>query len=240
MIYHAQSNEEVNMSGLAKVEKQNLSQRVYVEIRKALMNGQYAPGDRLRIAELSELLGTSITPVREAIFRLASEQALDVTAATSIVVPQLDLTTVKEIALMRILLEGAAAGEAAKVANSAQIRQLEKIQDLFIKSSATSPTEAAKHNRDFHFELMSIGNLPNLFGVVETLWVRMGPLLNTFHAQVPKRNIFNKKHPHYKVLEGLKSKDSEVAKTAIQDDIRWGERVLEEWMSGRSVRDIYA
>src|SRR6218665_3771169 len=99
------------MAELGRVEKQNLPERVYVEIRNALMNGQYPPGERLRIAVLAEVLGTSITPVREAIFRLASEKALEITAATSIIVPQIELDTVREIQLMRRLLEGAAAAQ---------------------------------------------------------------------------------------------------------------------------------
>ena len=82
--------------------------------------------------------------------------------------------------------------------------------------------------------------MPNLSAIVEAMWVRMGPLLNTFHAKVPRRNIFNNKHPHFRVLEGLKAGDPEVASGAIQEDIRWGERVLTEWMSGRSVEEIYA
>jgi DNA-binding GntR family transcriptional regulator len=62
---------------LKTIEKENLSSRVYSEIRNALMNGQYEPGERLRISALAEQLGVSITPVREAIFRLVSEQGLE-------------------------------------------------------------------------------------------------------------------------------------------------------------------
>ncbi len=228
------------MAELARLEKQNLSQRIYHEIRNALMNGQYAPGSRLRIGELAETLGTSITPVREAIFRLASEQALEVTAATSVAVPELDLATVHEIQLMRVLLEGAAAAAAARRITAREIEQLTRLQEQFIKASATHPRDAARRNRDFHFALLAAGQLPNLSAIVEAMWVRMGPLLNTFHAKVPRRNIFNNKHPHFRVLEGLKAGDPEVASGAIQEDIRWGERVLTEWMSGRSVEEIYA
>ncbi len=47
------------------------------------MDGQLSPGERLTIAGIAEQFGTSITPVREAIFRLVSERALDMRAATS-------------------------------------------------------------------------------------------------------------------------------------------------------------
>jgi DNA-binding GntR family transcriptional regulator len=228
------------MADLAPVSRNNLSQLVYSELRGALMNGQYSPGERLRIADLAEGLGTSITPVREAIFRLVSEQALSMTAATSISVPELDLPTIREIQLMRVLLEGAAAEAATSRISDKEIEQLERMQEQFIKASASNPREGAKRNRQFHFQLMAAAKLPSLTVVVESLWVRMGPLLATFHAQVPKRNIYNDEHPHYRALQGLKSRNPNVVRQAMEEDIRWGERVLSEWLSGRSVDEIYA
>lgn len=231
---------DVDMAGLERVEKRNLSERVYEEIRGALMNGQYVPGDRLRIATLAESLGTSITPVREAIFRLVSEKALEITASTSVMVPQLDPGSLREIQLMRRLLEGSAAARAAELATARDVEALVRVQEKFIRASATNPSEAARRNRDFHFGLMAVAQLPNLFDVVESMWVRMGPLLNTFHTQVPKRNIFNDHHPHFKVLEALRANNAEKAEQAIAEDIDWGERVLIEWMSGRSVDKIFS
>lgn len=228
------------MATYLHVDKDNLSQRVYTEIRSALMNGMYVTGERLRIGVLAEAFGTSNTPVREAIFRLVSEQALEVTAATSISVPKLSVATVSEIQLMRSLLEGVTAGEAARKASKKEIGQLEKIQEQFVKASATSTDDAVKRNREFHFELMAISRLPNVLAVVESLWVRMGPLMNTFHTQVPKQNIYNESHPHYKVIEGLKHRNPDLATSAIREDIQWGERVLTEWMNGRSVENIRA
>jgi len=228
------------MTELVRVEKQNLSQKVYARIRDALMNGQYQPGDRLRISELAASLGTSITPVREAVFRLASEQALEIIAATSVFVPKLDMATVHEIQLMRSLLEGAAAAEAAKRITPEEVDALAVIQECFIKASSTDARDAAKRNRDFHFGLLNAAHLPSLSAVVETLWVRMGPLLNTFHATVPSQSIYVDSHPHYKVLEGLRKGDADMAAAAIREDIQWGERVFMAWMSGRSVANVRA
>jgi DNA-binding GntR family transcriptional regulator len=224
------------MKELARVEKSNLSSRAYDGIRNALMNGQYVPGDRLRISSLAETLGTSITPVREAIFRLVSEQALEMTAATSIMVPELDQGTVAEIQLMRSLLEGASAERAAVRVTRAEIQHLAETHDRFIEAVASSPAEAAQVNRDFHFELMAAAQMPNVYATVEALWVRMGPLLHTFHSHLPKRAISNRSHPHYRVLAGLRKHDPVATAQAIQEDIAWGERVLLEWMAAGSAR----
>jgi GntR family colanic acid and biofilm gene transcriptional regulator len=221
------------MTQLPRVEKSNLSSRVYDEIRSALMNGNYVPGDRLRISDLAESLGTSPTPVREAIFRLVSEQALQMTAATAITVPELAPETVSEIQLIRRLLEGASAEIAAKNVTSRQIEKLRQTHDLFIKSFLTNPRDAARLNRNFHFELVDLAKLPNLHNLLESLWVRMGPLLHVFHTEMQGTQINVDNHPHYRVLRGLEKHDPVETSDAIREDIQWGETVLLNWMASR-------
>ena len=63
----------------------------------ALVEGRYEPGEKLTIAGLAKELGVSITPVRETIFRLASEKALEMKAATAIHVPELTPDQMREI-----------------------------------------------------------------------------------------------------------------------------------------------
>ena len=53
-----------------------LGSNVYAQLRNALITGGLKPDDRLRIRELAAQLGTSVTPVRDAILQLAKEKAL--------------------------------------------------------------------------------------------------------------------------------------------------------------------
>ena len=62
---------------MAKIESGSLSARIYSELRRALIAGDYSPGERLKMQDLAVELGTSVTPVREACLRLVSEQALE-------------------------------------------------------------------------------------------------------------------------------------------------------------------
>ncbi|WP_020203269.1 MULTISPECIES: GntR family transcriptional regulator [Cupriavidus] len=226
------------MKELVRVEKSNLSSRVYDQIRSALMSGKYVPGERLRVAELAQSMGTSTTPVREAIFRLVSEQALEMTAATSITVPELDPGTVSEIQLMRTLLEGAAAEAAALRITPQEIARLRRTHEAFIKAVSASPREAAGLNRKFHFELLAASHLPNLFAVVESMWVRMGPLLHIFHTELQASRESLEEHPHYRVLDGLARKDPKTVSAAIGDDIQWGKTVLLDWMASREEESV--
>jgi DNA-binding GntR family transcriptional regulator len=44
---------------------------VYLSLREAIVNGTFAPGERLRDSELEAWLGVSRTPIREALLRLS-------------------------------------------------------------------------------------------------------------------------------------------------------------------------
>jgi DNA-binding GntR family transcriptional regulator len=222
----------VTSSQLRVIEKTNLSTRAYAEIRDALMNGQYEPGERLRIAALAEQMGVSITPVREAIFRLVSEQGLEMKAATAVHVPIITADHLREIQLIRHHLEGAAAEHAALNISPADFEELESLQERFVAAAAVSPKDASMLNREFHFAIMRLAKLPTLFSVVESLWVSIGPLLQVFHQRAPKRDLRRDRHRHEDVLVALKLHDSAGARSALQSDIAWGQ-IMIEWLEQR-------
>ncbi|MBL8583674.1 MAG: GntR family transcriptional regulator, partial [Rhizobiaceae bacterium] len=80
----------------------NLSTRAYTSLRSALIDGDFAPGERLVIQDIAERFGTSVTPVREACLRLVSEQGLELRSGRFLTVPNLDLGRYLEIRKMRI------------------------------------------------------------------------------------------------------------------------------------------
>src|SRR3546814_20805260 len=63
---------------LERLDASSLSERVYAQLRAALMRGELVPEQRLKIGEVAERLGTSATPVREAVFQLVREGALEI------------------------------------------------------------------------------------------------------------------------------------------------------------------
>lgn len=215
---------------MKKIDKGNLSMRVYASIRDSLMNGEYRPGERLRIGQLAETLDVSITPVREAIFRLVSEQALEMKAATAVHVPILSPETMTEVQLMRTQLEGACAAEAARKATEAEIDRLEEIHRSFASAVTTDPLQAVRDNRDFHFALHAAGRMPLVLSAVSNLWAMMGPLMPVFHETVPRRDLIGDNHRHVEVLRALRARDPEGTRRAIQADIAWGNLMI-EWLA---------
>ena len=217
---------------LPKIAKGNLSEQVYETIRASLMDGRYEPGERLTIASLAEQLGVSITPVREAIFRLVTERALEMRAATSIHVRRLTADELREIQLIRHLLEGEAAAQAARNITPDALRDLERLQVDFTTAAANNPLQASQINREFHFRLAEAAGLPLLCAAVETMWAQMGPLIHLYHLNTPTRVLASEDHGHYQVLRALAARDPEAARKAIQDDIGVGS-VMVEWLEAK-------
>ncbi|MFN2627782.1 MAG: GntR family transcriptional regulator [Gaiellaceae bacterium] len=101
------------------------------EIRLAILEGRLAPGDVLREEQLARELGTSRTPVREALIELRNQGLVESRATCRAVVRAYDAADLHDIYGLRAALEGHAARLAAERATSATIRELEASTDRF-------------------------------------------------------------------------------------------------------------
>lgn len=217
----------------APLDRANLSETLYRRIREALMNGDYPPGERLRIGALAEHYGVSITPVREAIFRLVSEGALVMRAATAVSVPVLTADQLREIQHTRLLLEGACAERAAQLATPEAADALEALHRRYIEAWRTDPVAASRLNREFHTALACAAQAPIMVGVIKAMWAMMGPILNTFHVALKPRRLSIEDHLHTEVVRALRRRDPRAAREAIQADIRWSDTII-AWVEARA------
>lgn len=221
------------------LSRTNLSMQLYEDMRQGLMDGYFKPGQRLTIAALAEQYGTSITPVREAIHRLASERALELRAATSIVVPTLTPRDLREIVAIRVELEGMAACRVAESVGPRHIEEFEALNDSFTRAAAEKPELASRINRDFHFRILRLAGMPYVESVCENMWTLMGPFLRTFHEEIPVRELTGRSHKHFHFIDALKARDPEAAKQAMQEDVRWSYMLVaaQEKAAAESGRD---
>lgn len=73
-----------------------MSEHVYRRLRDAIVDGELRPGERLRDAELAEDLGTSKTPVRHALARLAEQGLVEIQRNRATRVAPLDLDQIRD------------------------------------------------------------------------------------------------------------------------------------------------
>jgi DNA-binding GntR family transcriptional regulator len=206
------------MPKMQPVEQGSLSARTYWSLREALIAGSFAPGERMLMADLADRLGTSVTPVREACFRLVSEQALELRSGRFIHVPELTRSRYWQIRLIRISLEGLAAELAVKHVTAPEIDRLEKIHRRFVKGEASGDAENARvANREFHFGVYNLSGMNMLIAQIENLWVSMGPILNVYYQWSDNDYVGADEHLH--LLDALRRKNGKAARKAIEKDI---------------------
>src|SRR5687767_5679974 len=75
------------------------------KIRNMILSGELLPGQPLRQVQLAERLGVSRVPVREALTTLVADGAVVHTPNTGYAVARFNLAELREIFLMRELLE---------------------------------------------------------------------------------------------------------------------------------------
>lgn len=102
-----------------------VKEQVYQTVREQLTRGGPGPGMRVVEKSLTEQLGVSRTPVREALSRLASEGFL-VATRHGYRVPDFTMEDIDHLFEVRLLLEPAAARQAAENPTSAGLMQMRK------------------------------------------------------------------------------------------------------------------
>lgn len=90
------------------------SEKAYRELHQDIIQWRLLPGTVLAEVELSERLGVSRTPVREALSRLTAEGLTTAKGGRGVVVTDVSLETVRELYELRETLETKAAGLAAE------------------------------------------------------------------------------------------------------------------------------
>lgn len=213
-------------SPLRRIGRDNLADRAYRQLREALMRGRFAAGQRLPLRSLAAEFGVSMTPVREALLRLDSEQALEMDSRGIATVPRLGPERYAEILDLRLELEGRAASRAAGRIRPAELHELEAMHGRLAAARARGDIEGVlRENERFHFGVIRAAGLPVLHDLVESLWLRAGPTLRLL-ADSPWRGD-PAGHPHHRLLEALRSGDAQAAREAVAADLMgFGEAIL--------------
>lgn len=206
------------LPGFSLLETPPLHEKVYVEIRRAIISGKLRPGQRLTIRGLAAALGTSAMPVREALRGLVTMQALEVRPNRTLAVPPMTREKFEDLSEVRAKLEGLAAERAARKISSAELATLRELCDGMVAATKRRDAETyLAKNQEFHFTICRAARSAVLMPIIETLWLQLGPYLNLYadEAEVPTRADRN----HRAVIGALSRGDSRGARAAIVKDI---------------------
>ena len=127
------------------------AERLYLKVRKKIIEGGYQPGRRLRENDLAVANGISRTPVREALSRLLAEGYVDRVGGRGHFVSELTVKGLKDTIEIRRIVEAAAATLAAERATPEQRRRLPELANFVPeRRNRESYDQALNANRQFH------------------------------------------------------------------------------------------
>lgn len=108
----------------------SLSRRVFSQIQNDILNGVYEPGESLIETRLSEEMGVSRTPVREALRQLELEGLVQSVPNKGVTVKGVSAKDIEDIYTIRMYIEGLAARWAAEKITPGEMEELKEAVDL--------------------------------------------------------------------------------------------------------------
>jgi GntR family transcriptional regulator, rspAB operon transcriptional repressor len=124
-----------------------LAAQVYEQVRRAILTGQLPAGSALSEADLSTRFGTSRTPCRESLIRLAEEGLVAIYAQRGTVVAPIDADGVRQAQFIREALEVAVIGQLAALSERPP---LDGVRALLHEQ--THVAEAHRYDRFFELD----------------------------------------------------------------------------------------
>lgn len=190
----------------------------YATLRQWITVGRFLPGERLKIRTVAASMGVGQMPVRAALQRLAAEGALVNVPNAGVAVPRLSLPEFDDLLQVRMLLEGEAAERGAARLDAAGQKLLGALCKRMARALARGDADDyLDANEDFHVRLYQAAGSPLLFALIDTLWLKAGPISNQLFDTPEAAAVLN--DAHQDLMKALGRHDSAGVRRAVEKDI---------------------
>ena len=218
------------MDSLTKLNLDNykpLRDIVFENLRNAILEGDLKAGKRLMEVQLAEQLGVSRTPIREAIRKLELEGLVVMLPRKGAYVANMSFKDLIDVLEIRASLEGLAAYLASERRRDEDIIELERVAKEFERSvRETDIDNVLKNDIEFHEKIFSMANNKKLYHLINSLWEQVHRFRVTYVSNYDAS--LSLVDEHNKILEAIKSGDSELAKKYATEHIELAEQFFME------------
>ncbi len=206
--------------------------QVYNEIKRGILKGQYVPGDVLTERRLSEEMGISRTPIREAMQMLEHDGWLVVETYKGALVREFDLEYVLEVLKIRKSLEMLAVEDAVQNAAAPDLEELEEIvccqRDML---NHYDEYDFIEMDRKFHQKIYELSHNRTLQGLLSNF----NDIISFFgiRALQKKERKLTTMDEHQNILNAMKSRDAGAAVRAMEEHMTETFNNIDNYMKSR-------
>ncbi len=203
------------MRRLVIKSEKTIRRKIYEHLREQLLSGKIQPHQHLIEAKIARDIGTSRTPVREALHSLELEGLIESIPRVGYVVKPISEQEVEEICEIRAAIEGLAARWAMEKAHEKLVVELEK--NISIAEDKVSKGDARAFvdmDAKFHEIISKFSGSQRLFELAQTL--RRHMLRYRIQSIYSVDNVLRAIDGHKGILRAIEKRNLEGVNKAIQ------------------------
>lgn len=204
-------------------EKQgSAADQAYSYVRERLVSGDFAPGTRLTEWKIADALGTSRTPVREAMRRLVGDGFLQFQRNYGTFVGTWTAKEIGDLFDLRALLESEIAGAAAHRVSAVQLQRLATLQAQIEERGAdlcrNNLARIATLNRDFHLVIAEASDSPRMVNMLTN--AIEAPVVQQTFRRYSEEQLQRSFHHHREMIDAFRAGDASWARDAMSCHVR--------------------
>ena len=196
----------------------SIADQIFDELEKSILTGEYERDELLTEVKLSEKMGVSRTPIREALRRLDQEHIIEITSKGARVIGITD-SDISDIYDIRLRIEGLAGAKAAQNADDEGIAQLKEILDMQeFYTAKDDPDQIKNTDSAFHLAIYRLSGSPSLLDTLEPLHRKV---IKFRKVSITQPGRAGKSFAEHKAIyEAIRDRNSELAEKLICEHIR--------------------
>jgi len=185
-------------------------------LRRAIVTGALAPGDRIGQDDVAERIGVSLIPVREALRVLEGEGQVTYIPRRGYFVTELRIADLREIYGLREVLEKRAALAALPLIDADAIARMEEAGRACAAAAASgNVARELEQNRRFHFGLFEVADQPHTIRVIRGLWDATEAYRALYYNVPEERDAAVA--AHVRILDAVRARDGDLLVAELDD-----------------------
>lgn len=162
---------------IRKINRQSLSERIYDELKKAIVEMDFQPGDRLNDMDLAKQFGVSRTPVREAFKRLEVDGLVETIPGSMTRVASISSVEAKNAFTVVAALHALAARLALRRLTESDFEKMEQANARLMEAiDNQNPVQAIHEDAAFHRVILDRADNPEIINVLRSITPKIARL----------------------------------------------------------------
>ncbi len=204
-----------------KAPRHSRADEVYEQLKRDVSEFKLVPGDRFTETEISEKLGVSRTPVRQALFRMQHEGFVEVLFRSGWRVLPFDFNQFEELYDLRMVLETTAAHRLCEDTLKVNRQLLDELAAIWLVSPeqrSSDTAQVAQWDEAFHCELVAAAGNAEMARVHRDVTERIRVIRRLDFTKQPRIDATYDEHA--KILKAIQRKRGDQAAMLLRAHIQ--------------------